>query len=225
VADAQRLLAGAVSHEIRNLCSAVAVVTANIQRRGGLSADSDWTALTNLTAGLSRIASFELKARTDAPPAPVLLPDLLEQLRVVIEQDWREAGATLDLSIPTALPVVAADPHALLQVFLNITQNALRAVASQPTQSKRKLAIRAHAAGSQVVVSFVDTGPGVADVGALFQPFRPEAQGAGLGLYVSRAMARSFRGDLVHVPSAAGCQFNVLLSVVREEASGATVPA
>jgi PAS domain S-box-containing protein len=221
-ADAQRLLAGAVAHEIRNLCSAVAVVTANIQRRGNISQDPDWTALTNLTAGLARMASFELKARTDAPPPPLALPDLLEQLRVVIEQDWLDADAALELRVAPCLAAVRGDPHALLQVFLNVAQNALRAVGHVPD---RQLTISATESAGRVIVSFVDSGPGIANAETLFQPFRPGADGTGLGLYVSREMARSFGGDLVHVPTPTGCQFNVVLTAVNDGASDATVPS
>ena len=219
VADAQRVLAGAVSHEIRNLCSAVAVVTANIQRRDGIiSQDPDWTALSNLTEGLSRIASFELNARAEKPLPSLMLHDVLEQLRVVIEQDWQDAEADLDIIASPSLPLVHADEHELLQIFLNLTQNALRAVSSaQP----RRLIITAREEGARVLVTFVDTGPGVANVAGLFQPFRPEAEGAGLGLYVSRAMARSFGGDLLHVATAHGCQFNVVLSAAADATEGA----
>jgi two-component system, LuxR family, sensor kinase FixL len=223
VADAQRLLAGAVSHEIRNLCSAVAVVTANIQRRsGGITQDPDWTALTNLTEGLSRIASFELKARVEQPAPSIHLHDLLEQLRVVIEQDWQDADAGLDIIASHNLPMVHADEHGLLQVFLNLTQNALRAVSAGDT---RKLTISAREDGQNVVVSFVDTGPGIADLPSLFHPFRPNAEGAGLGLYVSRTMARSFGGDLMHVATPHGCQFNVVLSACIDSAQGGTADA
>jgi PAS domain S-box-containing protein len=219
VADAQRVLAGAVSHEIRNLCSAVAVVTANIQRRDGvIGQDPDWTALSNLTEGLSRIASFELKARVEAPLPSLTLHGLLEQLRVVIEQDWQDAEADLDIIASPALPLVQADEHELLQIFLNLTQNALRAVSNA---RQRRLTITAREDGPRVIISFLDSGPGVANLAGLFQPFRAEAEGAGLGLYVSRAMARSFGGDLVHVTTQRGCQFNVVLSTSPEAAGGA----
>jgi two-component system, LuxR family, sensor kinase FixL len=228
VTDAQRLLAGAVSHEIRNLCSAIAVVIANIERRDGIySQDPDWTALSNLTEGLSRIASFELKARVQEPAPSLELHDLLEQLRVVIEQDWQDAEAELDIIASPALPLVHADEHGLLQVFLNLTQNALRAVSNARIPGPRHLTISARHDGPRVILSFVDSGPGVANITGLFQPFRPDAEGAGLGLYVSRAMARSFGGDLLHVPTERGCQFNVVLSIcpAAEGAVDAALPA
>ncbi|MET0390658.1 MAG: ATP-binding protein, partial [Polyangiales bacterium] len=213
LADAQRLLAGAVSHEIRNMCSAIAVVTANIGRRSAIAHDPDWTALTSLIAGLTRIASFELKTRAQGPVPTTALSGLLDQLRVVIEQDWLDEDATLEIHESPSLPPVLADPHDLLQVFLNLAQNSLRAVTHSDT---RRLLIRAYERESHVIVSFVDTGPGVSDSGALFQPFRPGAEGTGLGLYVSRTLMRSAGGDLLFVPVQEGCRFDVVLST-REE--------
>jgi len=211
--DAQRLLAGAVSHEIRNLCSAAAVVTANIERRGFVSHDPDWAALNNLIAGLSRIASFELKQNAHGPAPLLTLPAVLDQLRLVIEQDWQEDDAgRLEIFVTPALPPVQADQHGLLQVFLNLAQNSLRAVSNSRT---KRLTIRAVEEGHQVTVTFTDTGPGISDVENLFQPFRAGADGTGLGLYVSRTLARSFGGDLVHVPTPEGCCFKVIL-VSRE---------
>ena len=41
----------------------------------------------------------------------------------------------------------------------------------------------------------------------LFHPFRPGADGSGLGLYISWELARSFGGELEHVTADAGCYF------------------
>jgi two-component system, LuxR family, sensor kinase FixL len=46
--DSNRLLAGAVAHEIRNLCSAVSVVTSNLRRRQDIVHDADFGALNKL---------------------------------------------------------------------------------------------------------------------------------------------------------------------------------
>ena len=46
----------------------------------------------------------------------------------------------------------------------------------------------------RVVIEFRDTGGGVAHPDRLFRPFQQSAQATGLGLYLSRAFMRSFRG-------------------------------
>ena len=48
-----RILAGAVSHEIRNMCAAVNVVCSNLQRKPGLAEDQDFAALQTLVGGLA----------------------------------------------------------------------------------------------------------------------------------------------------------------------------
>ena len=232
LADAQRLMASAVSHEIRNMCSAIAVVSANIERRSQVAQDPDWTALTNLTAGLSRIASFDLKTRAPEPHGPassITLRAVLDELRVVIEQDWQDEDATLHIETAESLPPVEADHHGLMQVFLNLAQNSLRAVSSNPGSDDparvrdKALTITAVRKAAHVVVSFVDSGHGVANAENLFQPFRPGADGTGLGLYVSRALMRSFRGELVFVPSAQGCQFDVMLPTRESRTTDAPI--
>src|SRR5579872_339664 len=54
-----RILVGAVSHEIRNVCGAIAVIYENLARSGGLQANKDFEALGALVETLSRIASWE----------------------------------------------------------------------------------------------------------------------------------------------------------------------
>ena len=63
-----------------------------------------------------------------------------------------------------------------------------------------------------VLVRFEDTGPGVQQPERLFQPFQHGSDATGLGLYVSRAIVRSFAGDLRHEPRPRGSCFAVELA-------------
>jgi C4-dicarboxylate-specific signal transduction histidine kinase len=65
---------------------------------------------------------------------------------------------------------------------------------------------------STVTVRFRDTGAGVRNPESLFRPFHKATDANGLGLYVSRAIIRSFRGELVHEPAEDGCCFAVMLN-------------
>lgn len=205
--DYNRLLAGAVAHEIRNMCSAIRVVTTNLGRKPGLAEDVDFRALTNLVDGLARIASFELRAGSVAS-VTVDLHQVFDQLRVVIEPDWVDINGQVTWRLGDATLRVPADAHALLQVFLNLTQNSLRAVQGR---EQPHLEIHARQDVDAVIVSVIDSGIGVRDPSILFQPFRPDADGSGLGLYISRAVVRTFGGDLEYVPVDRGCRFDVIL--------------
>jgi two-component system sensor kinase FixL len=213
VLDYNRLLAGAVSHEIRNLCSAASVLCSVLAQRTDLLQNSDFNALTRLIEGLSRMASFDLRHSDGSLPVAVALPTVLQQLRVIIESEWSDNDCHIHWDVSADLPEVHADAHGLLQIFLNLTQNSLRALSDSEF---RELTVRTHREGELVRLSFIDTGVGVAQPEKLFQAFRPDSDGTGLGLYVSRMLARNFGGDLIHVPRLKGCQFDVILHGKRK---------
>ena len=56
-----RILMGAVSHEIRNVCGAIAVNYENLARAGALTGNQDFEALGSLVETLNTIASLELR--------------------------------------------------------------------------------------------------------------------------------------------------------------------
>ncbi len=108
-----------------------------------------------------------------------------------------------------------------MQVFLNLVQNSERAMSNQP---RRALSVSARVEQERIVVEFRDTGGGVRNPERLFRPFQQGAQATGLGLYLSRAFMRSFRGDLRYEPEPGGSSFIVelspLLSGVGKESHG-----
>ena len=69
----------------------------------------------------------------------------------------------------------------------------------------------AGAVAAQVAVRFEDSGPGVSSPERLFQPFQHGAEGTGLGLYISRAVVRSYGGELRFEPRDRGSCFVVEL--------------
>jgi PAS domain S-box-containing protein len=213
--DYNRLLAGAVSHEIRNLCSAISVVCSNLSDRTDLKNNADFDALVRLVDGLMQLASFELR-NTTSLDRRADLKAVLDQLRVVIEPDWEEIEGEVIWNVSEDLPAVAADAHALLQIFLNLCQNSLRAV--EP-MNERRLTVSVVRNGSDAIVTFRDSGPGVADPSRLFHlhPVRPEHGGSGLGLYISRELARSVGGELEYVASGQGAEFQVVIPVMSAQ--------
>ena len=108
--------------------------------------------------------------------------------------------------LPPDLPRLEADPHSLLQVLLNLSQNALRASAYS---ERKELRLEAEHRGEVVTLKVSDTGPGVSDSSNLFKAFKPGADGSGLGLYISRELAKSFDGDLRYIPTGEGCCFEI----------------
>jgi len=208
-----RILMGAMSHEIRNLCGAVSAVGRNLARVDGLAGNQDFEALGTLIQRLEKIASLELQASPEDQAITVDVIEVLDELRVLIEPTFRDAEMGVHWEIARSLPLVWADSYGLLQVFLNLARNSRRAMENCP---HKDLNIAASAEGGAVVIRFEDTGAGVPSPEHLFRPFHPGADGTGLGLYVSRAIVRSFRGELRYEPRAKGCCFAVALAPLIE---------
>ena len=85
------ILASAVLHEVRNLCSAFSVVSANLKLREQPCRISDLQPLDSLVNGLARITSFELQRKEPANLESVSVCRLLDELRIIIEPSWSEA--------------------------------------------------------------------------------------------------------------------------------------
>ena len=135
----------------------------------------------------------------------------------MIESSLREAGVEVSWNVNADLPLVQADHHSLLQVFVNLARNSQQALAQAP---ERRLQISASVESDLVVVRFRDTGCGVAHPDELFRPFQPGAHSFGIGLYISRAILRSHGGGLRYEPGGPGSCFAVELWPVENAVEG-----
>jgi len=215
-----RILMSAVSHEIRNLCGAALVVHKNLTKVSELHGNLDFEALGTLIHGLEQISAMELLGSTEQRRTVIELRSVLDELRVLIDTIGHEHEISMQWDATGPIPLVWADRYGLMQVFLNLTKNSIRAMESVAT---KRLTISTTVGEQLITVRFEDTGSGIAEPLSLFRPFQSAAQGAGLGLYVSRALVKSFGGDLVYEHREHGCCFNVVLERVSraEEAANA----
>lgn len=203
-----RILMGAVAHEIRNLCGAVLVVHKNLSRVKELEWNEDFNALGNLIQSLERVSALELGSSSAQNGEVVELTSVLDELRILIETAYHESDIEVQWDVQESLPLVWADRYGLIQVFLNLAKNSRRAMASTGV---KQLRIAAREEKGTVTIRFEDTGTGIASPENLFRPFQRGAESSGLGLYVSRAIMRSFGGELSYEPSSEGCCFAVIL--------------
>jgi two-component system sensor kinase FixL len=213
-----RILVGAVSHEVRNVCGAIAIIHENLVRSGRLKANKDFEALGSLVETLNRIASLELKQSAHEPQiGSIDLVETLEDFRIVLDPYCQESDIRVNWEIPPDLPPVWADRHRLLQVLLNLTKNSERALEGM---DDKRIDISAKVENGMVSLRVTDSGPGISSAEKLFQPFQEGAESTGLGLYLSRAFVRSFRGDLRHDPASPGCSFVIDLVIAGPHEPG-----
>jgi PAS domain S-box-containing protein len=111
----------------------------------------------------------------------------------------RKGNITVDFEKTGALPQVLADPHQMMQVFLNLILNAEQAI--REVREKGTLRIRLGKTDHTVWASFQDDGPGIAPeiLPNIFDPFyttkRP-GRGTGLGLSICKAVLKEHGGNV-----------------------------
>ena len=192
----------------------------NLSRIKELETNEDFRALGGLIQSLERMSALELGSTAAQNGEVVELPSVLDELRILIETAYHESEIDVQWDIAEALPLVWADRYGLIQVFLNLAKNSQRAMAST---EEKQIRISARRENGKIVIRFEDTGIGVASPQDLFRPFQRGAKSSGLGLYVSRAIMRSFGGELTYEPRSEGSCFAVVLPlhIAAEEAVNA----
>jgi len=116
----------------------------------------------------------------------------------------------LAISLELSQASVLADPSGLQQILVNLVQNAWRA-----QQNPDPVLISCEPNGAWIDIRVMDHGPGIPAEQSqhLFKPFyTTHAQGNGLGLAMSRKIARAMGGDLFYSPGSYGAIFTVRLS-------------
>jgi signal transduction histidine kinase len=119
-------------------------------------------------------------------------------------------GASLSPSGNGSGAVAFTDPDLIDQVLLNLLKNSIEAL-----KSGGHITLNVGEEGGQVFLEIADDGPGLPPEARshLFQPFVTSkgAAGTGLGLAVSRRLARAVGGELAYVPSERGTRWRLTL--------------
>ena len=130
--------------------------------------------------------------------APFQLIDIHDGLKsTLVMLSGKLKGLQVVKEFDRTLPLVPAYPGELNQVWTNLIDNAVAAMAGEGT-----LTLRTRLDDNGVSVDIVDTGPGIEPevLGRVFEPFfttKPVGEGTGLGLDISwRIVVNRHRGDL-----------------------------
>jgi len=184
----------------------------NLKRAQSLAGNKDFEALGSLVDALEKVASVNVQ-QSPSQATEVDLTVLLDELKIIVAPALSEGGIQSQWTAEAGLPLVWADRSSLMQVFLNLISNSVRALARK---KHRALTVAARSQNGQIIVEVFDNAGGVAQPEHLFRPFQPGAEATGLGLYLSRAFMRSFGGELRYSPVADGACFIVELLQANE---------
>ncbi len=166
----------------------------------------------------SRIVRNYLALARQRPPErqAVDLNTVVREALELLAYSLRVDDVEPTLALDEHLARVAADPHQLHQVIVNLVTNARDALREVP--APRRLRLATHAAGAgHVCLEVTDGGPGIPpDVQArLFEPFfTTKPTGTGLGLPLCQSIVESHRGTIeVESRPGRGTTFRVRLPV------------
>ncbi len=197
------LLAGAVAHEIGNPLNTLKIHLQLLDRHIGQLGEND-----NGDAGeLVKVAMQEvnrldtvinqfLKAirPTEAQLKRVALKDIIKKTLSFMKHEVEDRRIAVECEWPADVPAILGDPTQLQQAFYNIISNAIQAM-----QDGGTLNIRLAPKADAIVVTFADTGKGIAaeQLSDVFNPyFTTRKDGTGLGLVIVERIIREHGAEL-----------------------------
>jgi signal transduction histidine kinase len=193
----EQRLSAELSHELRTPLARITAEIELLQRRERSTEQRTeaYAAIGRSARQMSEILEMLMKtARADAALDSGRC-DIASILDVIARQ-WPRDGAALTTHAADQAATAGVDGEVVERILAPLLDNARRYARSQ-------VQLTADAAGGKVLVTVADDGPGIPD-GALEHVFEPGARvgdgkghgGAGLGLALSRRLARAAGGDV-----------------------------
>jgi signal transduction histidine kinase/DNA-binding NarL/FixJ family response regulator len=229
--EAKRQFLAAMSHELRTPLNAIIGYTDLLALgvRGPLS-DAQRSDLERIRSAseylltlitdvldFSRVEAGKVELR----PAVVRVESVVGRARDLMQRHIESRGIHFDVVAPDPEMALFADQERLQQILLNLLVNA-----SKFTPQGGSIRLWAESDDSTVQLHVEDTGVGIPEsqLEQIFEPFvqldrlasRDSQQGVGLGLAISRDLARRMGGDLI-ARSAAGQGSRFVLAVPRAD--------
>lgn len=209
-------MASAVAHEVRNPLTGMKGVLQVLAREETVGERA--MALQLVVEQIDRLADTTSRLLSFARPAtprqtPSDVTELLRQTRALVDHEAGVKGVAIEMDLETVDRLFSVDPQLTVQAFLNLALNAIQAMSRGGTLT---IASRWRGEDEALVVTFRDTGPGIApeDHDRIFTPFfTTKHQGTGLGLYVAKEIIEQQGGhiELASTPGS-GTVFTVTLA-------------
>ncbi len=156
--------------------------------------------LGRLLADLTDLSNIEL-GRVALDLAPVMLGDAVDSALGLIGPKARAGGVALEVQVPADVPPVRADRDRLVQIVLNLVDNAVK-----HTPPAGRVTVSAETSTQALVtITVADTGTGIpaADLPRVTERFyrvdrarSRELGGTGLGLAIVKHLVLAHGGDL-----------------------------
>ena len=238
--NAKTVFLRAMSHELRTPLNAISGYTEILELgiRGVVNEDQ-----VKDLGRIKRAASYLLRLINDvltiarfegARPLEVIsipVNSMLAEVDGLCALQAKAKGLTLTITPCVGEVVVAADPERFQQILLNLITNATKF-----TMSGGHIGVTCEGHAGVVRIRVTDSGVGIreVDMERVFEPFvqidrhltTATQQGVGLGLSISRELARAMRGDLtLESTEGIGTTFTLTLPLATKITDGTAIAA
>ncbi len=221
----------AMSHELRTPLNAITGYTEILEMgiRGVVNSEQtkDLGRIKRASAYLLRLVNDVLTVARFEGTRPLQLISIpvnpmLAEVEGLCALQAKAKGLTLTVTPCEREPLVAADSERFQQILLNLVTNAIKF-----TTTGGSIGVTCDEDASMVRVRVNDSGVGVRllDIDRVFEPFvqidrhltTTSLQGVGLGLSISRELARAMHGDLtLQSAEGVGSTFTLTLPIASE---------
>jgi signal transduction histidine kinase len=208
-------LSATLAHEIKNPLNAISVAATYIKNhyKSGLLREFI-NVIQNEALRINKLTTSLLNFAKPLEPEYSLhdINALVNETALLLKEEALERNVAIDVVTEINLQPFEFDYNQVKQVLLNLVINSLDAI-----DHEGRITIRTSASNGCVMVSVSDNGKGIApqDMEKVFNPFfTTKTRGTGLGLSVSKKIAREHGGDLrIDSTPEQGSKFTLVLPV------------
>lgn len=214
------LLAGSLTHELRNPLSSIRTIATLLKEELPVD-DPKHRDVSIIVSEIDRLTQTTQRFLDYAKPADDIHssvePDrVAARLLPILEQLARQYHVQLTADLQAPQCAVTGTAATLSEIWFNLIRNAIEAVRDVSSGS---VWVRSQVCGDQVHLIVKDNGPGIDSSirQTMFEPFVTcKTEGTGLGLYVVAERVRELEGKLTcHSTPSEGTEFLVQLPVTK----------
>lgn len=129
--------------------------------------------------------------------------EIVKSTLLLFDYEMKKTGISIRVQASEELPEVFVDEIQIQQILVNLVKNGMDAII-ETGQKNGRIDIDIRAGESELVISVVDSGPGVSAQSRLrlFEPFyTSKAKGVGLGLSICKNIAAAHGANLAYSPT------------------------
>ncbi|MBI5307541.1 MAG: response regulator [Planctomycetes bacterium] len=163
---------------------------------------------------VDNLIKFATKRKSARNMQHLCINDILRESLELKANNLRIDNIEVVQTLSPSLPFTMADRVSLMQVFINIINNAHDAM--KVAHGKGTLLLRTFPRGGKIIIEIEDNGPGIQAPEKLFTPFyttKEVGKGTGLGLAVSYGIIKEHGGTITGSTSKRGALFAITLPI------------